>query len=163
VKNPLSVDIDAVETLPARTMLTLLELKQRQERAIARAATCVKELAHVFLELERADVEVRFDLSIGCVDVPVTGTAEKFQKVWGILRRAGWKPSNHPKKGDVAYSDFWWREDAAEYPSIYFNFSSTQCTRVKVGTKMVEQDVFEVRCADALPDMAPQAQEVVAA
>lgn len=44
---------------------------------------------------------------------------------------------------------------------VYFQFSSTACRRVKVGTQTVEQDVYETVCDELMPyEQATQAKPV---
>lgn len=83
----------------------------------------------------------------------VAGDKQKFLQLVRCQRRYGFKPTM-PEKG--ATSAFWRINEYAEQMAMYFSFSSTVCHRVKVGTKTVEQDVYETRCESFVPDDDPQ-------
>jgi len=60
------------------------------------------------------------------------------------LRVNGFKSDSAPPgKHDSSWTAFFHNEEGAK---VYFNFSSKVCRRVKVGTKMVEQDLYETVC-----------------
>jgi hypothetical protein len=80
-----------------------------------------------------------------------SGDKEKLASVLRIVRVGGWQTeSARPKKGDTTWSAFFDRKDTTV--RIYFHFSSTVCKRVKIGTKTVRQDVYEVQCGDISDD-----------
>lgn len=85
----------------------------------------------------------------------VSGDKQKFLQLVRCHRRYGFKP-DMPEKG--ATSAFWRINGYDAQMGMYFAFSSTVCHRVKVGTKMVEQDVYETRCESFVPDEDPQLQ-----
>ena len=94
------------------------------------------------------NTDVDYDLHLR-----VSGDKQKFLQLVRCHRRHGFKP-DMPAKG--ATSAFW-RINPYDAPmGMYFSFSSTVCHRVKVGTKMVEQDVFETHCESIVPDEEPQ-------
>ena len=61
-----------------------------------------------------------------------------------IFLRLGYKPDYEPKDGENYYSG--WVRSGEEH--FWFSFTNNACERVKVGTKWVEQDVYETRCID---------------
>lgn len=98
--------------------------------------------------------------SYGSLTVSFAGDKQKFYKVFRLLRLAGFTfDAERPKLGATSWNAFWDHSSRAEGTRVYFNFSSSICRRVKVGTKMVEQDVYETVCADLevlpAPDEAP--------
>lgn len=85
----------------------------------------------------------------------VSGDKQKFLQLVRCHRRHGFKP-DMPAKGATAA---FWRINAYDAQmGMYFSFSSTVCQRVKVGTKMVEQGVYETHCESFVPDEEPQLQ-----
>ena len=83
------------------------------------------------------------------IHITVTGDKHKFLQFCRAMRKHG---IELPKieKGSTGFTKLHFLGDAYEL-TLYFNFSSTQCRRVKVGTKMVEQEVFEVVCDELMP------------
>lgn len=106
---------------------------------------CKSTLAPIANALSLLGIEPRFN---GDLDVCFTGDKEKFTAAMRILRVAGFTPSNpnRPKKGDTGWHSFFNKPDCTV--QILLNFTSSVCKRVKVGTKTVEQDVYEVQCGD---------------
>lgn len=84
------------------------------------------------------------------IDFGFTGDKTLLNEVFKQLRRLGWNTQFRLGENDIAYSAFW-SHDKSEV-RIWISFTSTQCRRVKVGTKTVEVDVYETRCND---DMIP--------
>jgi hypothetical protein len=83
------------------------------------------------------------------VHITVTGDKNKFLQFCRAMRKHG---VELPKieKGSTGFTKLHFLGEAYEI-TLYFQFSSTQCRRVKVGTKMVEQEVFEVVCDEIMP------------
>jgi hypothetical protein len=88
----------------------------------------------------------------------VAGDKEKFLQLVRCHRRHGFKPEM-PAKG--ATSAFWRINEYGADFGLYFSFSSTVCHRVKVGTQMVEQDVYETHCESIVPDDLPAPDSTV--
>ena len=86
---------------------------------------------------------VRCVMDVGSVDISVSGDKAMVKLVWNKLRNRGYVTELNPAENEVHFSGWWYKED---HPRIWLSFSSTVCTRVKVGTKMVEQDIYEVVC-----------------
>lgn len=86
------------------------------------------------------------------LDIHLSGDKHALAEMVRVLRTRGFSTANSPpKKGDNIWSAFF-RKDGIPF-DIWFSFSSTVCRRVKVGTKMVEQDVFETVCDElTLPE-----------
>lgn len=81
------------------------------------------------------------------VDVNFTGDALRLQSVLRILTESGFTTTaESPKKGDTSWSAYFAHPDCET--KVWLYFTSSVCRRVKVGTKTVEQDVFEIVCGD---------------
>ena len=99
----------------------------------------IEEVAQALIKIDVHDAHVSGEE----VDISVTGDKHVLQAVFGAFRKLGYEPSKRPNKDDTYFYCRWTKEGK---PSFYFSFSSTVCKRVKIGTKMVEQDVYEVVC-----------------
>lgn len=94
--------------------------------------------------LQRLGLEPRLS---GEVDVSFAGDAHKLAAVVRILRTSGFSTnSERPKPGSNTWYAYYEHPDCAT--KVWLNFTSSVCRRVKVGTKMVEQDIYEVQCGD---------------
>lgn len=158
MNNVATIEAEEIELLPAKTLLRLVEVHQRAQRNKAAFAAAVKAMPGLFLALETLDIEPRFDLSNSdSINLNFAGDGRKLGEVWGLLRKAGYKPNAHPKKGDTSFYTFWTHD---EHAKIWLNFTSTMCRRVQVGTQMVEQPIYEIQCGE-LPELEAPAQAVV--
>jgi hypothetical protein len=67
------------------------------------------------------------------------------QAIFGIFRKLGYEPSNRPgDEPETTFSCYW--EHTELETKFWLYFTSTVCTRVKVGTEMVERDIYETVC-----------------
>jgi hypothetical protein len=98
----------------------------------------------VISEFNASDCRNEFNLSF-------SGTAGAFKQIWAFLRKEGYKPGSRPEEIRLSSFCTWWYKE--ESMQIWFSFSSTQCKVVKVGTKMVEQAVYETQCDSALAEL----------
>lgn len=151
------IEPDTLEYLPAKTILRLIDQSQKAKKWNDLFKVTVKSFPALFRRLEELDIEPSFSLADGDINLTFTGDGSRLSEVWKALREAGYKPDNRPKKGDSTFYTHWRLEDCA---IIWLNFSSSVCRRVKVGTKMVEQDVFEVQCGE-LPEIEGDDKVVV--
>lgn len=80
------------------------------------------------------------------VGYTIAGDSHDLAKAIRAVRTRGyttnWSP---PKENDPSWSGFYNKEDG---PEVYISFTSKVCRRVKIGTKTVEQDVYEIQCGD---------------
>lgn len=99
--------------------------------------------------LQRLGIEPSFSNDI---DVRFAGDAHKLAAAVRILRTSGFETiSERPKPGDVSWTA--WYDHPNCGTRLYLYFTSSVCKRVKTGTKMVEQDVYETQCGDiSMPD-----------
>lgn len=145
-----SLDVDMLDSVPAKTMLRLIELAQNAQKHNLLFQTTVRSLAPLFRQFEVLDVTLTFDLGGGDITLSFTGDGERLRQVWSELRRNGYKCATHPKKGDTTFYG-WWRQEG--FSNLWMNFSSSVCRRVQIGTKMVEQPVYETQCGEGLPEL----------
>ena len=81
------------------------------------------------------------------IDLTFTGDAHKLAAVVRILRTAGFTTTAaRPKQGDTSWSAYFDHPDCTTRTWLFF--TSSVCRRVKVGTRMVEQDIYETQCGD---------------
>ena len=137
-------------------MKTLAEMFQEEEHQLERFATRLEEFRkhtkhyeHLLAELDMLD---HFGTGV-CVasntfDIRFTGPKQHLIEVFKVLRREGYNSEVKAKEGEPSYSAFWTHKNR---PSIWVSFSSKSCRRVKIGTKMVEQDVYETVCDEVEP------------
>jgi len=78
------------------------------------------------------------------IRLSVSGTPETLKEVFRAFRKLGYQPSKRP--GIKPESTFTTRFEQDNHPNFYLSFCSTICKRVKVGTKMVEQAIYETTC-----------------
>lgn len=78
------------------------------------------------------------------VNLYVTGNTAALKEIFRGLRKLGYEPSSRPDVKPQSQFTTYFHQDGK--PTFYLSFSSTLCKRVKVGTKMVEQDIYEVQC-----------------
>ena len=89
-----------------------------------------------------------------------TGDALKLRHAMEVLVAAHFTTTaDKPKPGDTMWYAFF--SHSACRIKLFVNFSSSVCIRKKIGTKLVEQDVYETICGDCttdslqLPALAP--------
>lgn len=87
-------------------------------------------------------------------DIIFAGTKKELGVMVRALRSRGLVPDNRPRKEDVSWTTWWRHMDrrnanySKAFPKIWLSFHSTQCERVKVGTKMVPENIYEVKCGE---------------
>lgn len=79
------------------------------------------------------------------VDIYIAGDRHVLNAVFGAFRRLGYEPSERPNEKPETSFTCRWRHPEKE-AVFYFSFSSNKCTRVKVGTKTQEVDIYETIC-----------------
>jgi hypothetical protein len=79
-------------------------------------------------------------------DVSFSGTRDDLNTFFKIMRSEGFVPSNRPDEEQTSFSCSWTRGEDECNQRIWASFYSTTCQRVQVGTKMVEQPIYEIRC-----------------
>jgi hypothetical protein len=93
--------------------------------------------------------------------VSLTGDKHKFLQFCRAMRKHGFEVPK-VEKGATGFQKLNYIGEGDNALALYFIFSSSVCRRVKVGTKMVEQDVFEVVCDELMPygEQHPAAEPV---
>lgn len=79
------------------------------------------------------------------VDLDITGDKHTLQAIFGIFRKLGYVPSSRPANEKIASFNCYWNNPELE-AKFYLRFTSNKCTRVKVGTKTQEVDIYETIC-----------------
>lgn len=131
------------------------ELKSNAKKAKKRAKKGIKFIENNAAEIARVEeglesvkqwfIKSGIDISNGCIDLSYAGDKHVLEGVFAALRQLGYKPSSRPKDEKMTSFSCWFDHDE-ESLRLWLSFSSTVCKRVKVGTKMVEQDVYEIVC-----------------
>lgn len=82
----------------------------------------------------------------GYISIHLAGDKHQLNAAFAILRRRGYEPNARPEPKSSTYSTYFQKEDVTGL--VFFNFSSTQCRRVKTGTRTreVTEDVYEIVC-----------------
>lgn len=142
----LSADVNFMADAPVRTLLAFEDKRRRVNEFLRAAATTIQQSAPLFVALEALDIDITLAADSRSIDIKFAGDGNKLAEVWALLRRAGWgNPSSRPEKGATSYTAFW---SHPTYVQIWIAFSATFCQRVQVGTRMVEQPIYETRCGD---------------
>jgi hypothetical protein len=148
------IEPEALEYLPAKTLLRLIERSQSASKNCKAFQQTVKQVPELFRTFEEMDLDVGFCLDNTWISLSFSGDGPRLAAVWRVLRRHGFNTSARPVKGDTTFHAFWKREGQAE---IFMSFSSSMCRRVQVGTRMVEQPVYETQCGEMPADLEIEA------
>lgn len=99
-------------------------------------------------KLAELEIEPRLDGTYS-YDIQFTGNKKRLEQVWTLLRISGFelpREAKRPEANEPSWHGWFYNEDC-EW-KIWVNFTSTVCTRVKVGIKMVQEDIYEVKCEE---------------
>lgn len=94
--------------------------------------------------LQRLGIEPKLS---GDIDVSFTGDVHKFSAAVRILRTHGFTTTALPPKAGQSAWYGYYRHPEVDV-QVWLHFTSSVCRRVKIGTKMVEQDVYETVCGE---------------
>lgn len=124
--------------------------RKRQELRKRRIAIRkgLPKLAPLFADVEALGGEPYTDGD--WIYVPVTGDKIKFLAFVRCIAKHGFKAPK-VEKGATGFTQLEYMGDGDDMVPVYFQFSSTACRRVKIGTKTVEQDVYETVCDELMP------------
>jgi hypothetical protein len=150
----LEVDFDGT---PTQALLKLIEAKQQAQKRIAKWRFTINSHPGLFRRLQELEIEPRLNLSDGQIEITFTGDGPKLSQVWGELRRQGFKNDSFPRKGMAQFATYFRAPDQRE-SMIWLYFSSTVCRQVQVGTRMVEQPIYETQCGE-LPALDDEHRE----
>jgi hypothetical protein len=126
-------------------------LKQKRDQLRKRRAAFRKhaeKLTALFADVEALGGEPYSDGD--WIFVPLSGDKVKFLAFVRLICKHGFdKPT--VEKGATGFTRLDQIGTGDDLVYVYFQFSSTQCRRVKVGTETVEQDVYETVCDELMP------------
>lgn len=110
-----------------------------------------KELSRVEAGMEVVKewfIGAEIDLNSISIDIKYSGDRHTLNGCFAALRSLGYIPNERPKGANLASFVTYWNRDPHKLGDlrIWFRFASTKCAVVKVGTKMVEQAVYETVC-----------------
>ena len=120
--------------------------KLRQHRAAMQFHAA--KLIALFTDVEALGGEPHSDGD--WIFVPVTGDKHKFLAFARVIAKHGFKVPK-VEKGATGFTQLEFLGEGDNQLYLYFQFSSSVCRRVKVGTKTVEQDVYETVCDELMP------------
>ena len=103
------------------------------------------EVDKALLHLKPWFIDARPDFNMKSIDICFSGNKNVLEEIFKAFRNIGYEPSNRPGTEPAEYFSCFWRYPDKEI-KFWLSFTSTQCTRIKVGTKMVEQAVYETVC-----------------
>ena len=116
------------------------EIETRRERWL--------DIREYFLPLVRRfkglEIEPSFDGRD--INLSFSGDKAKLTSVIRILRTNGFDTDAEASKANSNYWSAYFTNAEDSRIQFWISFSSTVCHMVKVGIKMVEQDVYEVQC-----------------
>ena len=105
----------------------------------------IKQLASELTLLLPKDTPVTGACDGYNITVRVAGGPAELKSIFRAFRKLGYDPSARPGiKPEESFSSYFRREEGG--PEFYLYFSSTICKRIKIGSKMVEQAVYETVC-----------------
>jgi hypothetical protein len=90
------------------------------------------------------ELEVRVGLSSD-IDLSFSGDKAKLTQVIRLLRTNGFSTRDDLPEANKSYWHARFRHSEHKLP-FWVSFSSTVCRQVPIGTRMVEETVYEVRC-----------------
>lgn len=77
------------------------------------------------------------------LDIGVTGDKSVLNKCFKVFRRLGFEPGHRPEEKLAMYSTRFSHDNGCQ---VWFNFSSSECKMVQVGTKQITQAVYATIC-----------------
>lgn len=127
------------------------QFTQRVEFAVDRRAAWLsarEKLQPAIAAFEKIGCDIRVDGGLD-IHVALAGDKEAFIKAWKIWRELGVR-LDPPQKGATSLNQFCTVDGVV----FWYQFSSTVCKRVKVGTKLQEVEVYETQCGTDLSQAA---------
>lgn len=118
---------------------------EHHEKVLAFIDSKMEEYTPIIEQLEALELGY-LSVDEGYISLSLTGDKHKLNAAFGILRRHGYLPNERPEPKSSTYSTYFQKEGVTGL--VFFNFSSTQCRRVKTGTvtKEITEDVYEIVC-----------------
>jgi hypothetical protein len=134
------VDNQIEDPIDEKLTQEISEIETRREKWL--------ELRDLYLPLVRRFKELELGPYFDGRDINISfsGDKAKLTSVIRILRTNGFDTdADAPKANSNCWSAYFTNSEDSRI-QFWINFSSTVCRMVKTGTKMVEQDVYEVQC-----------------
>jgi len=129
----------------------IMQELEAQHAAIASKARLWLEVRAQLLPLVKDLILLGCDVNMSDSDLNCrfTGDKQKFLRVVRVQFRHGMRPDlSSLKKGAT---EGYWSAHVGEL-RVWTSFSSTQCRRVQIGTKLEEVPIYETRCDSLFPD-----------
>lgn len=124
----------------------LNEKKERAERLYGEHVKMIHDHQTMFTRFSELGIEPWMNLTDRDLNISFAGTYGLMKDVWAELRRNGFTPDRMVPTDDPKMTNFhcWFHKEG--YGPVWFNFTSTVCKRVQVGTKMEEVPIYDVVC-----------------
>jgi hypothetical protein len=139
---------NVTELAIARVKKERKDLKEAIKKLKAFALQHAEEIARVgagMAVVEEWHIRTDIDINSNSLDLSYAGDKHVLVGSFSALRKLGYKPDKRPDDKPMESYTTWFKHPEQDL-RIWFKFSSTVCKRQKIGTKMVEQDIFEVVC-----------------
>ena len=121
----------------------LLELQQNTTQSIEAGLANVGFYDALMAECPETSY---FYLDSQGLNMSVTGKKADLVRILRKFYKLGFTTEKKPGSEDTGYATWFRREEC----TVWFSFTSSQCKRVQVGTKMAEIPVYEMECAETL-------------
>jgi len=103
----------------------------------------IVEVSRALTKIE--DKVIRVQACANEIDLNLTGDKHVLKAIFGAFRKLGYEPNHRPgKEPEPGFSCRFYHTD--HQCQFWLNFTSTQCTRVKVGEKTQTIDIYETVC-----------------
>lgn len=102
----------------------------------------IKEVATALKKLEIQSAKLD---NYNTVDLNITGDKHVLLAIFSAFRKMGYEPSARPSDKPTATFSCYWSRDGQEL-RFWTLFSSTKCTRVKVGEETRTIPIYETQC-----------------
>ena len=124
------------------------ENRKSEKKFLKQHAREIERVAEGLEMISEWVVRIAFD-NAASLDISVSGDHHVFKGMWAALRKLGYQASSKPTAKKFSSWQGWFYHEHqtgdARLP-IWITFSSTKCTRKKIGVKMVEQPIYEMVC-----------------
>ena len=131
--------------------MSIVSIAIAQTRASARktSAQMVKirsPLNRIVNQLAKKGIEPNISFDSYSTNLAFSGTPEDLNTFFKVMRAEGFTPRERPSEAQTSFSTAWTRGEDEDKLRIWSCYYSTVCQRVQVGTEMVEQPIYEIRC-----------------
>ncbi len=102
------------------------------------------EIGRIATGLSKIDINGA-ELCGECVDLFISGDKHVLNAIFSVFRKLGYEPTSRPgNEPESSFTCHW--EHPTENARFWLSFSSTKCTRIKIGTETREIDIYETVC-----------------